>query len=43
VRELLAVADGERYCWYDAKQPAKIGLAKPAVDLIRGLADLRFD
>jgi len=43
VRELLAVADAERYCWYDVKQPARIGLAKPAVDLIRGLADLRFD
>lgn len=38
-REQSAIADGERYCWYDAKQPAKIGLAKPAVDLIRGLAD----
>lgn len=43
VGERLAVADADRYCWYDAKQPAKIGLAKPAVDLIRGLADLRFD
>jgi A/G-specific adenine glycosylase len=41
VREQLAVADAERYCWYDAKQPAKIGLAKPAVDLIRALADLQ--
>ncbi|MBM0103751.1 A/G-specific adenine glycosylase [Steroidobacter sp. S1-65] len=38
-REQFAIAEGERYCWYDAKQPAKIGLAKPAVDLIRGLAD----
>lgn len=37
-RERPAVADAQRYCWYDAKQPAKIGLAKPAVDLIRGLA-----
>jgi A/G-specific adenine glycosylase len=43
VRELSAVADSERYCWYDIRQPAKIGLAKPAVDLIRGLAELRFD
>ncbi len=35
-----AIADAERYCWYDVKQPAKIGLAKPAVDLIRlGLAE----
>jgi len=38
-RDQPAVADGERYCWYDVKQPAKIGLAKPAVDLIRGLAE----
>jgi A/G-specific adenine glycosylase len=38
-REQLAIADAERYCWYDVKQPAKIGLAKPAVDLIRGLAE----
>lgn len=37
-REQPAVADADRYCWYDLKQPAKIGLAKPAVDLIRGLA-----
>jgi A/G-specific adenine glycosylase len=29
------VADTDRYCWYDPRQPAKIGLAKPAVDLIR--------
>jgi A/G-specific adenine glycosylase len=43
VRELLAIADAQRYCWYDVKQPAKIGLAKPAVDLIRGLVDLRLD
>jgi A/G-specific adenine glycosylase len=39
-RELLAVADAQRYCWYDARRPAKIGLAKPAVDLIRGLAQI---
>lgn len=32
-----AVADRDRYCWYDPSQPAKIGLAKPAVDLIRAL------
>lgn len=38
VRERLAVAEADRYCWYDVRQPAKIGLAKPAVDLIRGLA-----
>lgn len=34
-----AIADAERYCWYDVKHPAKIGLAKPAVDLMRGLAE----
>lgn len=39
-REIFAVADAQRFCWYDARQPPKIGLAKPAVDLIRGLANL---
>jgi A/G-specific adenine glycosylase len=34
----VAVADADRYGWYDANRPAKIGLAKPAVDLIRALA-----
>ena len=34
-----AIAETDRYCWYDLRQPAKIGLAKPAVDLIRGLAE----
>ena len=29
-----AVADADRHLWYDPKQPARIGLAKPAVDLI---------
>lgn len=33
-----AVADSGAYCWYEPRQPAKIGLAKPAVDLIRALA-----
>lgn len=32
------VADSDRYVWYDLHRPAKIGLAKPAVDLIRQLA-----
>ena len=32
------VADSDRHVWYDLRQPAKIGLAKPAVDLIRQLA-----
>ena len=30
-----AIADGERFTWYDPAQPPRIGLAKPAVDLIR--------
>lgn len=42
-REVPAVGEAQRYCWYNVRQPAKIGLAKPAVDLIRGLADLDFD
>ena len=29
------VADSDRHLWYDPARPAKIGLAKPAVDLIR--------
>lgn len=32
-----AVADGDRYCWYEPRHPARIGLAKPAVELIRAL------
>jgi len=28
----------DRYCWYDPAQPARIGLAKPAVDLIAVLS-----
>jgi len=32
-----AVADDDRYCWYQPRQPARIGLAKPAVELIRAL------
>ena len=39
-REVLSVADADRYCWYDARQPARIGLAKPAVDLIAALAEM---
>ena len=34
---VTAVADGDRYCWYEPRQPARIGLAKPAVELIRAL------
>ncbi len=32
------IADGDHHLWYDPKQPARIGLAKPAVDLIEMLA-----
>jgi len=31
------VEDEDNYAWYDARTPARIGLAKPAVDLIRAL------
>lgn len=33
--DTYAIADADRYCWYDPRRPARIGLAKPAVDLIR--------
>ena len=33
------VAEGGRYCWYEPRRPAKIGLAKPAVELIRALEE----
>lgn len=35
-----AVADADKQCWYDPRQPAQIGLAKPSVDLIRQLTRL---
>jgi A/G-specific adenine glycosylase len=34
---ITALADDGRYCWYEPRQPARIGLAKPAVELIRAL------
>ena len=34
---LPCVADDDRYCWYDAQQPPRIGLTKPAADLIKSL------
>jgi A/G-specific adenine glycosylase len=34
---LPGVGDNDRYCWYDPRQPARIGLTKPTVDLIRAL------
>jgi len=41
VREasLRAVADTDRYCWYDSRQPARIGLAKPVADIIRQVVE----
>jgi len=36
-----AVADGGRHLWYDPDRPAAIGLAKPAVDLIKQLRSPR--
>ena len=37
VRDLqrTQIADDDRYCWYDPTNPQRIGLAKPAMDLIR--------
>jgi A/G-specific adenine glycosylase len=32
------VAETDRHAWYDPQQPARIGLAKPAVDLIGMIA-----
>lgn len=34
------VADVDKHCWYDPRQPAQIGLAKPSVDLIKQLTDI---
>jgi A/G-specific adenine glycosylase len=31
------ISDTDRYVWYDPRQPARIGLAKPAVELIRSV------
>jgi A/G-specific adenine glycosylase len=31
----MQIADDDRYCWYDPLRPQRIGLAKPAADLIR--------
>ncbi|MGC3981834.1 MAG: A/G-specific adenine glycosylase [Steroidobacteraceae bacterium] len=35
---LSAVADIAVYCWYDPHQPARIGLAKPVLDILKSLA-----
>lgn len=31
----VRVEDNDRYAWYDVRMPARIGLAKPAVDLLQ--------
>ena len=33
------VDDADQYVWYDTRRPPRIGLAKPAVELIRLLSD----
>jgi A/G-specific adenine glycosylase len=33
----VRLADAARYCWYDSRRPAKIGLAKPVVELLQRL------
>jgi A/G-specific adenine glycosylase len=35
VDRAAAINDADRYMWYDAANPARVGLAKPAVDLVR--------
>ena len=32
------IAEADRYCWYDARQPQQIGLAKPVLDILKLLA-----
>lgn len=32
-----AVADGAGYCWYDPQRPARIGLAKPVLEILKML------
>jgi A/G-specific adenine glycosylase len=37
-QELVAcVAEPDRYCWYNAERPAKIGLAQPVVKLLNAV------
>jgi A/G-specific adenine glycosylase len=31
------VADSNGFCWYDPQQPARIGLAKPVLDILKAL------
>jgi A/G-specific adenine glycosylase len=39
-RPLLAVADTDRYRWYDPQQPQRIGLAKPVLSILELLSDI---
>jgi A/G-specific adenine glycosylase len=34
---IAAIADNDRYCWYDPHRPARIGLATPVRDIINQL------
>lgn len=34
---VATVADKPGYCWYDPRQPARIGLAKPVLDILKAL------
>jgi A/G-specific adenine glycosylase len=36
--ELASVADADRYCWFDPNDPARVGMAKPTVDLLKLIA-----
>jgi A/G-specific adenine glycosylase len=33
-----SIADSDAYCWYDRKNPARIGLAKPVLDILKLLS-----
>jgi A/G-specific adenine glycosylase len=35
---LATVADTAGFCWYDPKMPARIGLAKPVLDILKALS-----
>jgi A/G-specific adenine glycosylase len=35
---LATVADTAGLCWYDPKSPARIGLAKPVLDILKALS-----
>jgi A/G-specific adenine glycosylase len=37
------VADEDRYCWYDPRDPAEVGLAAPVAELIKAVAASRPD